>query len=140
MLLREHKGSQVNSPAAIAEVLRSLLGKDDPIGQEREHFWCIDLDVKNTIKYVELASLGTLNTSPVHPREIYRNAIHKGVAVLITGHNHPSGDPAPSRDDRVITEKLKAAGELIGIPVIDHVIIGTVAESGFYSFNEQGLL
>jgi DNA repair protein RadC len=140
MVFHEHKGSRLSSPAETAGILRAFLSREDPIGQEREHFWCIGLDVKNSVRYVELASLGTLSSSLIHPREIFRNAVHNGVAVLIMGHNHPSGDVNPSREDRHVTEKLKAAGELLDIPVIDHVIIGTADGAGFYSFKEQGFL
>lgn len=140
MLLREHKGSLIKTPAALAEILRTFLGKEDTIGQDREHFWSVGLDTKKSLKYAELVSLGTLDASLVHPREVFRNAVHKGASVLVTGHNHPSGNLQPSLNDRRLMEKLKAAGELLGIPVIDHVIIGPVDGSGFYSFNQQGLL
>ena len=95
------------------------------------------LNSKNTIKYIELVSLGSLSSSLVHPRETYRLACMKAVASIVAVHNHPSGDPAPSQDDRDITERLKQAGNVLGIKMLDHIIIG---ENSHFSFIDQKML
>ena len=82
---------------AVAELLRKLLNKEDSIAKDREHFWVISLDTKNKVKFVELVSLGTVNTCLVSPREVFRRALKKGAVSIIIGHNHPSGDPTPER-------------------------------------------
>ena len=73
----------------------------------------------------------------MHPREVFRTALRESAAALVLVHNHPSGDPAPSREDRTVTTRLARAGEILGVRILDHVI---VAERGFYSFREQGTL
>jgi DNA repair protein RadC len=84
-----------------------------------------------------VASQGTLTASLVHPREVFRPALREAAAAVILVHNHPSGDPTPSQEDREITERLARAGDLLGIPVLDHVV---VAERGFASLREEGAL
>ena len=80
-------------------------------------------------------SVGTLTASLVHPREVFREAIRAAAAAVLLVHNHPSGDPSPSEEDRTVTERLVSAGELLGIRVVDHLI---VAEGGHFSFREAG--
>ncbi|HXF83400.1 MAG TPA: JAB domain-containing protein, partial [bacterium] len=80
-------------------------------------------------------AVGGLASAPVHPREVFKDAIRRSAAAVILVHNHPSGDPEPSRDDLLITEQLRAAGRLVGIEVLDHLIIG---ERTFVSLREQG--
>jgi len=82
-------------------------------------------------------SEGSLNQSIVHPREVFAPAVRESAAAVIFVHNHPSGDPSPSREDREITRRLKEAGELLGIRVLDHVIVG---DGSYYSFTESGVL
>ena len=90
----------------------------------KEEFHCAILDAKNRMVRNYRVSVGTLTQSLIHPREAFREAIRESAASVIFIHNHPSGDPTPSREDIVITEKLVNAGDLIGIKVLDHVIIG----------------
>ncbi|MDO8282670.1 MAG: JAB domain-containing protein [Thermodesulfovibrionia bacterium] len=130
------KGS-IKSSNDAARILKSILSAEPEIEREKEHFWAIGLNIKNQIKYVELVSLGTLTASLVHPRETFRMAVLKGIASLIVGHNHPSGDTTPSRDDLTITKRLKEAGEILGINLIDHVI---VTETEHKSLMEGGLI
>ena len=96
-----------------------------------EYFSPTDFD------YVSSASIGTLNTSPVHPREVFKQAIRHSACNVILSHNHPSGDCMPSELDIEITERLVETGNIIGIPVIDHIIVG---EDSYYSFSEHKLL
>lgn len=104
---------------------------------DREHFRAILLNTKNQVITVDNVSVGTLNSSTVHPRELFRNAIKRSAAALILLHNHPSGDPAPSREDIDITGRLVQAGKIVGIEVLDHVIIG---DNKFTSLKAEGLI
>jgi len=104
---------------------------------DREHFVVVSLTTKNRVISIETVSIGSLNSSLVHPREIFKNAIRLSAAAIILAHNHPSGDPNPSREDLEVTKRLVEAGKLIGIEVLDHIIIGVDA---YTSFKEQGLL
>jgi len=84
----------------------------------------IFLDTRNQVICVRTLTIGTLSGSPAHPREVFREAIAQGCASLILCHNHPSGDPTPSQDDHALTTRLVKVGEITGIPVVDHIIIG----------------
>ncbi len=104
---------------------------------DREHFRAILLNTKNQVIGIDKVSVGTLNSSAVHPRELFRNAIKRGAASVILVHNHPSGDPSPSREDKEITLRVQEAGNIIGIVVLDHIIIG---DNKFTSFKANGLI
>jgi len=113
-------------------------------GLEVEKFWALCLDRKNRlIKRVEITS-GTATSSLVHPREVFREAIKLSASAIIATHNHPSGDPAPSRADIQVTRQLREAAKVIGIDLLDHIILGKKSNDpqgiGFYSFNEAGLI
>jgi DNA repair protein RadC len=92
--------------------------------QQQERLVAIFLDTRCQVIRVHTVSVGTLTGSPAHPREIFREAIAHGSASLIVCHNHPSGDPTPSRDDIALTARLKQAGELMGVTLLDHIVIG----------------
>jgi DNA repair protein RadC len=102
----------------------------------KEHFLALHLDGKNRIVCIDRISVGSLNQSIVHPREVFKTALLSSAAALLLIHNHPTGDPNPSREDIEITRRLKEAGELLGIAVLDHIIIGDTC----FSFSESGLL
>lgn len=102
-----------------------------------EEFRVLVLDAQHRLVYDALVSRGILNSSLVHPREVFREAIKRAAASIVLVHNHPSGDPTASPDDRAITQQLVAAGRLLDIPVNDHIIIGG---EGYLSFAEAGLL
>lgn len=124
-------GRTCNHVGHAARILLKLLA-----GEAREHFCVLHLGADNTITGYETVAIGSLTSVEVHPREVFRSAIQLGAAVVLLGHNHPSGNPAPSAADRDLTQRLCEAGDLLGIPVLDHVI---VAEPGrFYSFVENG--
>jgi len=103
----------------------------------KELFLILLLDGKNRITRKVQVSEGSLNQSIVHPREVFAPAVRESAAAVIFIHNHPSGDPAPSREDRDITRRLQEAGDILGIKVLDHIIIG---DGSYYSFVESGLL
>ena len=104
---------------------------------KKELFLCLLLDTKNRLIKDVRISEGTLTNSLIHPREAFKSAIKESAASVIFVHNHPSGDPTPSRDDIAVTERLKKAGEVIGIAALDHIIIG---DGTFVSLKEKGLL
>ena len=105
--------------------------------RRRESFHALQLDGRHQLIAVDEVSVGTLTASLVHPREVFREAIRNAAAALLLVHHHPSGDPSPSPEDRSVTDRLIAAGRLLGIRVVDHVI---VAEAGYFSFQEAGLI
>lgn len=104
---------------------------------KKECFKVIYLDTKNKIIADENISMGSLNASIVHPREVFKNAVKKSANSIIAMHNHPSGDPAPSKEDIDITKRISKAGELLGITLLDHIIIG---DHQYISFKEEKLL
>lgn len=119
------------SPKAVAEYLQKYIGRE-----KKEHFVMLYLDTRNKL-IVDKVSVGTLNASLVHPREVFKNAIQSNAAQVIVAHNHPSGDPEPSEDDLTITKRLVESGKILGIEVVDHIII---TKGGFLSFKEKHLL
>ena len=117
------KADKVNSNRQIAAILREILINEDPGDQDKEHFWAVGLDSQNYIKYIELVCLGVSTYVPVEPKETFRQAITHGADRLIIAHNHPSGDVEPSDNDIKITQRLARAGEILNIPIVDHIII-----------------
>lgn len=122
---------KVNDSCSVAGILQHYLQ-----GVDREHFVVLLLGTKNQLLGINTVSIGTLNASIVHPREVFKPAIIANANAIILGHNHPSGDSNPSPEDRALTKRLVRAGELLGIAVLDHVIIG----SDYFSFAENGML
>jgi len=108
----------LKSPEDVAAVMRSKL-KD----KKKEHFWVLCLDTRNRLINRKLVSIGSLDTSIVHPREVFKEAVSSSAASVIFVHNHPSGDPEPSKEDIELTKRLVKAGEIIGIDVLDHIIV-----------------
>ena len=104
---------------------------------DKEHFMILHLNSRNKIIKEEVVSIGTLNGSLIHPREVFKSAIKESANSIILVHNHPSGDPEPSVEDEQITEKLFKSGEILNIKVLDHVIIG---KDFFYSFKEKKIM
>src|SRR5690606_34323601 len=103
----------------------------------QEEFRVLLLNTQHAVLREVVVTRGTLDGSLVHPREVFRAAIADGAAAIILLHNHPSGDPTPSPEDRSVTQQLASAGRVVGIPVVDHVIIG---DARYTSFVEAGLL
>ncbi len=120
----------IRDSARAATILRPLFQ-----GLDREQFLVACLDAKHAIIGVNIVSVGSLTLSIVHPREVFKPAILLNSAAIICAHNHPSGDPAPSSEDRVLTARLRQAGDLIGITILDHIILG---DERTYSFADQG--
>jgi len=109
----------MNSPKDVFEYLSPKMSH-----LQQEHFVVLLLDSKNRVKKEETVFVGTLNSSTIHPREIFKSAIKESANSIIVAHNHPSGDPTPSEDDEELTKQLKKVGEMLNVRVLDHVIVG----------------
>lgn len=118
------------------EDVYQLIGKR-LLRQQREHFLVMLLNARHEVDCVETVSVGSLNASIVHPREVFKPAVIQSAASVVLVHNHPSGDPEPSEEDISITKRLVEVGDLLGIGVLDHVIIGS---RGIVSFRARQLL
>lgn len=104
---------------------------------DRENFRTISLNTKNQVLGIDNVSVGSLNSSLAHPREVFKDPIRRSAAAIILAHNHPSGDPTPSQEDILVTRRLVEAGRILGIEVLDHLIIG---DGRFASLKERNLL
>jgi DNA repair protein RadC len=128
-----------DAPEVVARYFRPVV-----VGLEVEHFWVLCLDRKNRLLRRVEATKGTATNSLVHAREVFREAIKMSATAIIAVHNHPSGDPAPSRADIHVTRQLREAAKVIGIEMIDHIIVGETGKDpnrlGYYSFNDAGLV
>jgi DNA repair protein RadC len=128
----ELKNFDIKDPESVVKAIRASI-KD----KAKEHFKLILLNPRNKIIGISTISIGTLNASLVHPREVFKDAIMHTAASVVLAHNHPSGDPEPSEDDLKITKKLVESGKILGIEVLDHIII---AKNGFKSLANEGLI
>lgn len=124
---------KLSSPSEAAGLGRKFLDEAD-----REQVIVCCLDNKNQPVSVNIVSMGTVNSSLVHPREVFKTAVLSNAASIILFHNHPSGDPEPSQEDINITERIKEAGKILGIELLDHIIIGS--ENRFISFKEKNMI
>ena len=128
----------INSPQDVYNAVREIIGDAD-----REYFMIVILNNKYCINGVNVVSIGTLSSSPVHPREVFKAAILANAAAIVLVHNHPSGDPTPSKEDIEITRKLVDAGKVLGIEVLDHVVIGdrcvSLKEQGYFMVLAQSI-
>lgn len=129
----KYENRKITSPSDAETLCRNFLENSD-----REQLIAISLDTKNQPTNINVVSIGSLNSSIVHPREVFKLAILSNANSIIIAHNHPSGDATPSREDINITKRLKECGELIGINLIDHIIIGD--DERFVSLKEKGII
>jgi len=120
----------IHNSADAATALRPFFA-----GLDREQFLVCCLDAKHAIIGVNVVSIGSLTLSIIHPREVFKAAILLNSAAIICAHNHPSGNPEPSSEDRALTTRLRQAGDLLGITVLDHIILG---DDRTYSFADRG--
>ena len=123
----------LNNPIIAAKLFREYY--EENFDMDKEHFSIIMVDSKNKIIGFNLVSMGTINQSLVHPREVFRPAIIAAARSIFICHNHPSGDPTPSEEDIDITQRLKEVGKILGIEVLDHIILG---DDRFKSLLEMG--
>ena len=136
-MIYETPVKSIRKPADVAGIFRTILKSEEPHDRDKEHFWIVGLNAKNVISFVDLVSLGSLTNCMAYPREVFRPAILHGVYAIILCHNHPSNSTAPSPEDREIATRLISAGEILGIRVLDHIIIGV---NGYFSFVDNGLI
>lgn len=133
----------LNVPTYEQSIIRSpkdafdLLEPEFRFSTTKESFICLFLNTKNKVIFKETISIGSLNATIVHPREVFRAAIKRCSASFICAHNHPSGDSTPSSEDVEVTKRLVDAGAIVGIEVLDHIIIGA---GNFVSLKERGLM
>ena len=127
-----HERLEVTSPEAAAEILVPLLQHLD-----REHCITLNLDTKHRLLATTTVSIGSIDHTFMSPREVFRDALLRGASAIVIAHNHPSGDAEPSRDDELITRRISRAGEVVGIEVLDHVVIG---QQRWVSLARRGVL
>lgn len=128
-------GSACRSSMDAESVARSIF---QTLDADKEHFVLLAMNNKNRVNGFKVISTGSLTASLVHPREVWRAALHLCAAAVLFVHNHPSGEPAPSQEDIEITRRLKETADVLGIRVLDHVVLGN--DRRFFSFSDRGLL
>jgi DNA repair protein RadC len=127
----EGKKIAIKSPEDVVKAVKNKLK-----GKKREHFLALSLDTRNHLINIHMISIGSLDSSVVHPREVFKEAISSSAASVIFVHNHPSGDPTPSEDDIKLTRRLFEVGEITGIEVLDHIVI---CDKAYLSMKSKGL-
>jgi len=137
MYIKCKSNIKISDCEAVAKVFREVLKNECEVDKNKEHFWAMGLNTKNRVLYLELVSLGTLTEGLIHPREVFKSAILKSVCSLIFCHNHPSGESKPSGNDITVTQVLKKGGEILGIKILDHIILG---DNNIFSFQSEGML
>ncbi|PSK86878.1 JAB domain-containing protein [Taibaiella chishuiensis] len=135
--LNKEQKIQVKDSSDIYGVMQQILLRQQRIDRNREHFWTIGLSTDSSILYIELVSMGTVNSVPAEPMEVFSFALQKRAVRIILVHSHPSGNLEPSEADKDITDRLIQTGHIVKLPVLDHIII---TATSFYSFAESGLL
>ena len=123
----------ISQPIDVVKIVKAYIGNSD-----RENFVLICLDAKNNITAIHTVSIGTLNSAVIHPREVFKVAILVNSASIIVAHNHPSGDLTPSSEDLKVTKEIVEAGNILDIPVLDHIIVGD--DEQYVSLKERGLM
>jgi DNA repair protein RadC len=124
-----YQSTRINSTGAACRWAKECLGEYFADKLDQEEFLIATLDTQLRVRRVVRITRGTLDASLVHPREVFRAAIADAAASILLIHNHPSGDPTPSREDRLVTDKLTEVGKIIGIKVLDHIVVGEYAVS-----------
>jgi DNA repair protein RadC len=124
--------NQLSTPLAVWELLLP-----ETAGLQKEEFRVLVINNKNMLIKKSVVSIGTITEAIVHPREVFRDAIREGGSGIIVTHNHPSGNPSPSKQDIETTMRLIEAGKIVGIPLVDHIIL---TDSTFYSMKENGYI
>jgi DNA repair protein RadC len=136
MVLTRNSTLAIRDSRDVATVFQDLLSLEDRIDRDKEHFYVMHVNARQQVHLVELIAIGTLSHAEVHPRETFRRAIVEGSYSIVVAHNHPSGDVTPSEADIRLTHKLHQAGELLLIPLLDHIIF-TDKQQTFFIFREN---
>jgi len=135
MVLLRHSTITTDQATDAVAVFQGLFAHEDNIDQDKEHFYVIHLDSRRHISLIELVAIGVLTDVRIHPRETFRRAVTEGTDSIIVAHNHPSGDVAPSENDIKVTTLLFQGGEILQIPLLDHLIF-TAQRDTFFSFTD----
>lgn len=135
--LTEQQKIKIVNSVDVFDIMQRVLKRENKIDREKEHFWIIGLATNNRILFIELVSLGSLDTTVVKPMNVFRVAVLKGSAKVILVHNHPSGELKPSDNDNDITDRLIQVGRILSIEVVEHLIISL---KSFISYSDMGLL
>lgn len=122
-------GIQVRHGGCVARMVR-----DAARGARRECFFAVMLDVRHRVLALHVVSIGSLSAAEVHPREVFALALRDGAAAVVVAHNHPSGDASPSAEDRLVTGRLREVGDLVGVQMLDHLVVGA---ERYYTFAEE---
>jgi DNA repair protein RadC len=136
MILIRNSTIEIRDSRVVATVFQDLLRLEDTIDQDKEHFYVMHVNARQQVNLVELVAIGTLNHAEIHPRETYRRAVIEGSYSIVVAHNHPTGDVTPSEADIETTKKLHNAGEILQIPLLDHIIINA-NDGSFFSFKDN---
>ena len=128
---------KVGRPVDVVPVIRAILDTFDHYDQQKEHFFVVGLNSQHKVTMVDLVTTGLIDQTQVHPREVFCRLITKSCSAFIVSHNHPSNKNEPSKEDNAITQQLRAAGDLLGITLLDHVIL---CDTEYYSFAEENAL
>jgi hypothetical protein len=136
MVVLRNSTIEIRDARDVAQVFQDVLKLEDTIDQDKEHFYVMHVNARQQINLVELVAIGTLTDTNVHPRETFRRAVIEGSYSIIVAHNHPSGDVSPSDADITVTQRLFNAGELLRIPMEDHIIF-TSQRDTFFSFRNN---
>jgi DNA repair protein RadC len=125
------KGLKIQHPSEVLPIIKHYADR------RQEHFLCISLNGANEVLEVRVITIGLVDQSHVHPREVFADVIVDRASAVIIAHNHPSGQLEPSREDTEVTQRIKVAGDILGIELLDHIVF---AQEGYYSFAEHGLI
>jgi DNA repair protein RadC len=136
MVLLRYSNTTIREAADVATVFQDLLELEDTIDKDKEHFYVMHVNAREQVNLVELVAIGTLNHAEVHPRETFRRAVVAGLYSIIVAHNHPTGDVTPSEADIKTTRRLHSAGDVLQIPLLDHIIF-THKKETFFSFKDN---
>ena len=137
MIIACDKNVIVHRPQDVARILQRWLATVDVVDRDKEHLIAVHINVRNKITRIEIVGIGIVDAALVHPREVYKRAVRQSASQIIVAHNHPSGDCTPSDEDRLITERLIQAGDVLGIALLDHIIFSRKA---FHSMKENGVI
>jgi DNA repair protein RadC len=134
MVVLRNSKTEIRDARDVAKVFQDLLTLEDKIDQDKEHVYVMHVNTRHRINLVELVAIGTLTNTTLHPRETFRRAVLEGTDSIIIAHNHPSGDATPSEADITVTHQLCKAGEVLQIPLIDHLVF---TQTQYYSFRDN---
>jgi DNA repair protein RadC len=136
MVVLRHSTIEIREAQDVARVFQDLLRLEDTIDQDKEHFYVMHVNARQQVNLVELVAIGILNHAEIHPRETFRRAVIEGSYSIVVAHNHPTGEVTPSEADMKVTTQLHKAGEILNIPLLDHIIF-TAQGGSFYSFQSN---